>query len=135
MDELSDIKRKLGEISELLRNIENKLSLTKAPAAKLESDMLQMVRRLIDLYYMMVDYMDRGRRIQSLVGGDDIKVWIIRTLYKYGEMNIFSLTEAIKMERGRISRGTVAKKLKELEEAGIVKMTRRGREKIYSLHT
>lgn len=134
MPELSDIKRRLAELSETLSRIEAKLSKADSPSAMLEMDMVRIMRRMVDLYYMVIDYVDRGERIYSLVGGDDIKVWIIRTLYKYGEMNILNLTRAIKVERGRISRGVVAKKLRELEAEGIVKMVRRGREKIYSLN-
>ncbi len=134
MPELSDIKRRLAEISETLSRIEAKLSKADSPSAMLEMDMVRIMRRMVDLYYMVVDYVDRGERIHSLVGGDDIKVWIIRTLYKYGEINILNLTRAIKVERGKISRGVVAKKLRELGADGIVKMIRRGREKIYSLN-
>lgn len=82
---------------------------------------------------MLIDYVVRGERLYSLVGGDDIKVWIIRMLYKHGEMNIVDLSKAIRRVRGRASRGVVAKKLSELERDGIVRLRLRGREKLYSL--
>ena len=134
MEEISEIKRRLGEISNTLHRIEGELAKSNRPATQLEGAMVRTLRRLIELYYMMIDYMDRSQKLYSLAGGDDIKVWIIRTLYKYGEMNVFNLTKAIKESRGKASRRIVAKKLMELEKEGIVSMVKRGREKVYFLN-
>jgi|Deesub1362A_J573_1020465.scaffolds.fasta_scaffold00003_359 DNA-binding transcriptional ArsR family regulator len=134
MEEISEIKKRLGEISNTLQRIEDELARANRPATQLEGAMVRTLRRLIELYYMMIDYMDRSQKLYNLAGGDDIKVWIIRTLYKHGEMNVFNLTKAIKESRGKASRRIVAKKLVELEKEGIVSMVKRGREKIYFLN-
>ena len=133
MDELLDINDKLRELIKTLKRIEERLSRPEYPTPPLEKDMVRLMRRMVELYYMLIDYVVRGERLYSLVGGDDIKVWIIRMLYKHGEMNIVDLSKAIRRVRGRASRGVVAKKLSELERDGIVRLRLRGREKLYSL--
>lgn len=49
-------------------------------------------------------------------------------------MNILQITNAVKVKRGRASRGVISRKLKELEEKGIVRMEIRGRSKVYYLN-
>lgn len=134
MDEIENIKKRLKTISEMLIKLEKGLSTTDEIAPNIETNTLRIFRKLIDLYYMIMDYIDRGEKIYELVEGDDIKAWIIKTLYQYGEMNILQLTKAIKEKRGKGSRRIISKKLEELEKKNIVKKRREGREKIYYLN-
>ncbi len=133
MDEIRDIKRRLRVISEKLIEIERELSDIHEIAPDIERNTLRIFRRLIDLYYMIMDYIDKGEKIYEIAEGDDIKAWIIRILYQYGEMNILQLTNAIREKRGRGSRRIIAKKLEELEKKNIVKKKLVGREKVYCL--
>ena len=134
MNEIGDIKKKLKMISDMIMKLEKELSIEYEIAPNIESNTLRILRKLIDLYYMIMDYIDKGEKIYELVEGDDIKVWIVKTLYQYGEMNILQLTKAIREKRGRGSRRIISKKLEELEKRDIVKKKIKGREKIYYLN-
>lgn len=134
MSEIRDIKKRLKRISEMLRELEEDLSMRYEIAPNIEGNILRILRKLIDLYYMTMDYIARGQEIYELVEGDDIKVWIIKTLYQYSEMNILQLTKAIRVNRGKASRRTISKKLEELERKNIVRKMVKGRRKIYYLN-
>ena len=134
MEEIRDIKKILKRISSKLMELEEKLSSQPDLSSDIGGNSVRLFRRLIELYYMIIDYVDRGEKIYEMVEGDDIKVWIIKTLYQYGEMNILQLTNAIRKKRGKGSRRIVAKKLEELEKKNIVRKRIVGREKIYYLN-
>ncbi len=129
MSGFKDIRKRSKRISELLEDLEEDLT-----DANLEGNILKIIRKLIDLYYIAVDYIAGEEELYQLVKGDDIKLWIIRVLYQSGYMNIPQITNAVKMKRGRASRGVISRKLKELEEKGVVRMEIRGRSKVYYLN-
>jgi len=129
MSGFKDIRERLKRISELLKDLEEDLT-----DANLEGNFLKIIRKLIDLYYIAVDYIAGEEELYQLVEGDDIKLWIIRVLYQSNGMNILQITNAVKVKRGRASRGVISRKLKELEEKGIVRMEIRGRSKVYYLN-
>jgi DNA-binding HxlR family transcriptional regulator len=130
MEDISDIREKLGEIHKLLNKLEKTLS---KKGGGIEVNMIHLYRRLIELYYVALQRIEEQERISRLVGGDDIKTWIIRVLARYGEQNISGITEKIRMYRQKISRKTVTIKLKEMEDSGLVEKIVRGNEKIYRL--
>jgi len=134
MSEIKNIKNKLKRVSELLTQLEDTLSSVGNDISEIESNMIKVVRKLVDLYYIIIDYMSQEEDIYRLVGRDDIKAWIIKVLYQYGKLNILQITKAVRNMRGKASRRIIAKKLNELERMGLVKKEIKGRSKIYYLN-
>jgi len=83
-------------------------------------------------YMNMLSIYKRFGRISpaQITGADDpISEKIVEILFESGPLNITQVTGRLRERKGSASRHTVRKKLKELEDEGVVKKTRKAQKK------
>ena|GEM_PF-1407796 len=137
------LERRLDKIEEQLNMVLRKLKLIEDLLA-LEPQSREEILILLSLAVGSVSFegnvinlirdIVRVERILRQKGfADDLSRWLLRLLALYGPMNISQLARILRQWRGRASRRTISKKLVKLEELGLVRRSKRGKGKVYTV--
>ncbi|RLG49352.1 MAG: hypothetical protein DRN96_09740 [Thermoproteota archaeon] len=128
------MERKLDELARRVERIEELIEEAGVAEA---AEALRLVKALISRYAQLVEIIGAVREATEhpAVRRSDMSRHIVDILGRLGPMNISQLTAQLRRERGTASRRIVAKKLRELEEAGLVERLEGGkaRGKVYKL--
>lgn len=131
---LKRIEDRLLELEKLLLSGNRK----SAPSDALAAEALAIALRLLKLSESTVDLASAARRLANahLLASrvrDDISRAIIEVVAQKGPINLSALTAELKRYRGRASRRIVAAKVSKLAEEGLLKVEKRGRDKVVDL--
>ncbi len=131
---LKKIEDRLLELEKLLLSGDRK----SAPSDALAAEALAIALRLLKLSGSTADLASAARRLANahLLAGrvrDDISRAIIEVVAQKGPINLSALTVELKRYRGRASRRIVAAKVNKLAEEGLLKVEKRGRDKVVDL--
>ncbi len=134
MEALDRVERKLDELARRVERIEKLIEDAGVTEA---AEALRLVKAMISRYTQLVELIGGVKELTEHPAArkSDISRHIIEVLGKLGPMNISQLTAQLRRERGTASRRVVAKKLRELEEAGLVEKMdgEKMRGKVYKL--
>jgi len=134
--EISELRRKLEEISSRLQRIEQVLSRLEPYMGEFQKS-TRVIREGMEFYGAMVQLMSRFTGIQRFkarfpdLARDEINRLIVKALMRGEPMNISQLTAAIRMERGTASRRIVRGRVALLAERGVIRVARRTRKATY----
>jgi len=127
-DEIESLKNQINGLENMINSLMNmhKTVLSKASAAT----------EVEDRYMKMLSIYKRfGNISPAQISGikDPISEKIVEILFDSNSLNITQITGRLREKKGSASRHTVRKKLKTLEEKGVVKKTDDGKGKYYEL--
>lgn len=133
-DQLKRIEDRLSELERALLSGDQK----SVPSDALAAEALAIALRLLKLSGSTVDLAGAARRLANahLLASkvrDDISRAIIEVVAQKGPINLSALTAELKKYRGRASRRIVAAKVDKLSEEGLLKVEKKGREKVVDL--
>ncbi|MEM2136801.1 MAG: hypothetical protein QXX09_01395 [Candidatus Methanomethylicia archaeon] len=103
-----------------------------------DTNILSLLEGGIDVYKVATSEYKRILNIENTIRNikmDNLSKEILRIIAYMGPLNITQITMELKRRRGRASRVTVAKKLKEMIKRSIVREEVIGRGKIYYVET
>lgn len=102
------------------------------------TNILSLLEGGIDVYKVATSEYKRILNIENIIRNikmDNLSKEILRIIAYMGPLNITQITMELKRRRGRASRVTVAKKLKEMIKRSIVREEAVGRGKMYYVET
>ena len=127
-DEIESLKNQINGLENMITSLMNmhKTVLSKASAA---SEVEDRYMKMLSIYKRF------GNISPAQISGvkDPISEKIVEILFDSNSLNITQITGRLREKKGSASRHTVRKKLKTLEEKGVVKKTEDGKGKYYEL--
>ncbi len=127
-DEIESLKNQMNGLENMINSLMNmhKTVLSKASAA---SEVEDRYMKMLSIYKRF------GNISPAQISGvkDPISEKIVEILFDSNSLNITQITERLREKKGSGSRHTVRKKLRTLEEKGVVKKTDDGKGKYYEL--
>jgi len=127
-DEIESLKNQINGLENMINSLMNmhKTVLSKASAA---SEVEDRYMKMLSIYKRF------GNISPAQISGvkDPISEKIVEILFDSNSLNITQITGRLREKKGSASRHTVRKKLKTLEEKGVVKKTEDGKGKYYEL--
>ncbi|MDK2870127.1 MAG: hypothetical protein PWP39_1362 [Pyrococcus sp.] len=119
----NDLKKELRELKETLEYLKKSFEVV--------SQLAQAYIRLLNVY---AEYGDLGIDVViPEIKHDPIARDIVKILFDLRRANVSQIARELKGRRGKASRNTVRKKLKELEKLGVVKEVPGERGSVYTL--
>ncbi|AAL80421.1 ArsR family transcriptional regulator [Pyrococcus furiosus DSM 3638] len=119
----NDLKKELRELKETLEYLKKSFEVI--------SQLAQAYIRLLNVY---AEYGDLGIDVViPEIKHDPIARDIVKILFDLRRANVSQIARELKGRRGKASRNTVRKKLKELEKLGVVKEVPGERGSVYTL--
>ena len=131
-----DLVDQLKELNEKMDEVESALARVVSPYSEI-ANYLQRFQQVVGNYMRLMDLYQRHGAIspELVIPGlrDPIARDIVRILFDKGDRNISQITDALKARRGTASRRIVREKLSELEESGVVVVTKESRWATYAI--
>jgi DNA-binding transcriptional ArsR family regulator len=135
-DDEADVGEQIKELGDKMDEMESALARVVSPYSEI-ADYLRKFQQVVGNYMRLMDLYQRHGAIspEPAIPGlrDPISRDIVRILFDKGDRNISQITDALKARRGTASRRIVREKLTELEESGVVVVSKDTRWPTYAI--